>query len=109
MERATEIRVAAKVLLAKYGKAAPSVARIRALKSAMNRDNVSAGTWNAIARSARSMVSRSAIEDRATLSDVMNGVVTGQVMAADHVNREDVERLIAETKRRRQGVESSDS
>jgi hypothetical protein len=109
MERATKIRLAAKVLLARYGKDAPRIARFRALKSARDRDNVSAGTWNAIARSARSMVSRSAIEDRATLSDVMNGVVTGQMMAADQVSREDVERLIAEAKRRRQDMAGSES
>jgi hypothetical protein len=105
MERATKIRTAAKVLLAKYGKAAPHVARIRALRSARNRDNVAAGTWNAIARSARSMVSRPRLKDHATLSEVLDGAVTGQVMTADQVNREDVERLMVETKRRRDGVE----
>jgi hypothetical protein len=62
MERATKIRMAAKVLLAKYGKAAPRIARIRALRSARNRDNVSAGTWNAIARSLTSMASRIPID-----------------------------------------------
>ena len=107
MERTTKIQAAAKVLLAKYGKAAPHVARIRAVQSVRKRDNVSAGTWNAIARSATSLVSRSTVTDRATLSDVLAGVVTAQMMAADQVNREDVERLMAEKKRLLGDVEKS--
>ena len=44
-------------------------------------------------------------DDRASLSDVLDGAVTDQVMKAYGVDREHVEQLMRETKERRDGDE----
>ncbi|HEV2547232.1 MAG TPA: hypothetical protein VGU20_07835 [Stellaceae bacterium] len=50
-------------------------------------------------------VKRSKMKGEPTLSDVLSGAVTQRMMAADQVEREEVERLMAETRRNREGTE----
>ena len=71
MARSTRLSITAKLLVAAYRKAATVVARRRQTKGL------------------------------ATLSDVLSGEVTKQVMKADQVTREEVEHLMTETRRRR--------
>jgi len=54
-----------------------------------------------MAEAATALLSASKKERRASLSDVLGGAVTQQMMTADDVNREDVERLMRQTKRHR--------
>jgi hypothetical protein len=72
MARSRKIRIAAKLLVAAYRRA----------------------TTVAVAR-------RRHGKGRATLSEVLSGEVTKQVMRADQVTREEVEHLMTETRRNR--------
>jgi hypothetical protein len=56
-----------------------------------------------IARAARALLAKKKREP--TLADVLSGVVTQEMMAADRVAREDVERLMTEAKRNKEGRE----
>ena len=95
----------AKLMVAKYGKAAPSMARRRARQSSQHRCDGAASAWVAIAETATEQLSgltiRSPVHGRATLSEVLDGGVTRQMMSADDVSKEDVERLMNQTKRHR--------
>jgi hypothetical protein len=71
MARSTRLSVTAKLLVAAYRRATTVVARRRQSK------------------------------ERATLSDILSGEVTKQVMKADQVTREEVEDLMAQTRRNR--------
>lgn len=56
---------------------------------------------SAIRKLAMAMARRRQRKGRPTLSDVLSGEVTKQVMKADQVTREEVEDLMAETQRNR--------
>src|SRR5579864_2130037 len=105
MGQHAKIRLAAKIMLAKFGKAAASVARMRARRSARHHDEDAVKAWTAVAKAASSAPSRRKTKADATLGDVLGGEVTRQVMAADRVEREDVERLMRQTKRHRESSE----
>jgi hypothetical protein len=71
MARSTKVRISAKLLVASYRKLAMAIARRRQSKG------------------------------RPTLSDVLTGEVTKQVMKADQVTREEVEHLMEQARRDR--------
>jgi hypothetical protein len=100
MARSTKIGVAAKIMVAKYGKAAAPIARQRARRSGRERDDAAAEAWRAIARSAARVLSRSKETHDIKLSELLGGNVVKPLMAADRVDREDVERLMSRAKRR---------
>jgi len=104
MARPAKIIGTARLIVTKYGKAGPSIARRRARQAARRRDEATASAWTAIARAA-DVVLEPPPDDRASLSDVLDGAVTGRVMKADGVDREQVEQLMRETKERRDGEE----
>jgi hypothetical protein len=85
----------AKVMFAKYGNAAATIAQLRARQH--DQDAVKA--WAAVARAALRRP-RSKSKGDASLGEVLGGQVTKQVMAADGVERDDVERLMAKTNER---------
>lgn len=103
MAQSEKTRLAAKLMVAKYGIAAPPIARMRARQASRQRDDAAVATWTAISRSATAVLSRSKEKGEVALSDVLGGGVVKQLIAADQVTREDVEHLMAETKRRRDG------
>jgi hypothetical protein len=102
MARYAKIRLAAKLMVAKYGSAAAMIARRRARQSARIQDEAAVKAWTAVAKAA---LRRPSSKDSASLADVRCGQVTKQVMAADRVEREDVERLRTEMKRHRYNSE----
>ncbi len=77
------------------------IARRRARHASGRRDDAAASAWMAIARAANAMLLPPKGEARASLSDVLDGRVTQQVMTADGVKREEVEHLMEQTKNRR--------
>jgi hypothetical protein len=93
-------KLAAKVMLAKYGNAAAAIARLRARQSERRHDEDAVKAWTAVARAALQRA-RSKSTGDASLGEVLGGQVTKQVMAADGVERDDVARLMAKTKRHR--------
>jgi hypothetical protein len=95
-------------MVAKYGRAAAMIARRRARQSARRQDEAAVNAWTAIAKAALSVPPRSKEKREATLADVLGGQVTKQVMDADQVEREDVERLMQETKRHRKDANLSE-
>jgi hypothetical protein len=105
MAQYAKIRLAAKVMLAKYGNAAATIARLRAQQSASRHDEDAVKAWTAVATAALRRP-RSKSKGDASLGDVLGGQVTTQVMAADGVERDDVERLMAKTKRHRDSSET---
>jgi hypothetical protein len=86
--------------MAKCGKAAPTIAR-RARQSSHRQDDAVVSAWTAIADTVTALLSHPKTNERASLSDVLGGVATKQMMMADKVSRTDVERLIEQTKRHR--------
>jgi len=58
MGQHAKIRLAAKIMIAKFGKAAASVARLRERRSARHRDEEAVKAWTAVARAASSAPSR---------------------------------------------------
>ena len=101
MARPAKIIGTARLIVAKYGKAGPMIARRRARQAARQRHEAAASAWTAIARAA-DVVLEPPPDDRASLSDVLDGAVTGQVMNAYGVEREQVEQLMRQTKKRRE-------
>jgi hypothetical protein len=101
MARPAKIVRAARLIVAKYGRAGPTIARRRARQASARRDDAAASAWMAIARAANAVLSPSKDEARASLSEVLDGGVTRQVMTADGVKREEVEHLMEQTKDRR--------
>ena len=99
MERSAKILTGATLLARKYGKTAPVIARRRARQSSRRRDHAAVSAWLAIADAATALLRRQGC--RASLSDVLEGAVTQQMMKADQVSRGDVERLMQQKKRRR--------
>jgi hypothetical protein len=104
MARPARIIGTARLIVAKYGKAGPMIARRRARQAARRHDEAAHSAWTAIARAA-DVVLEPPRDDRASLSDVLDGAVTGQVMKANGVDRKHVEQLMQETKERRDGEE----
>lgn len=100
-----KIRLAAKLMVAKYGRAAAVIARRRARQSARRQDEAAVRAWTSIAKAALSVPPRSEEKGEATLTEVLGGEVTRQVMGADQVKREDVEDLMAKAKRQRANSE----
>ena len=105
MGRYAKIRLAAHLMVAKYGRAAAIIARRRARQSARRQDEAAVDAWTAITKVALSVPPRSKEMREATLADVLGGQVTRQVMDADQVEPEDVERLMQETNRRLKGTD----
>jgi len=101
MARTAKIIRAARLIVQKYGKAGPIAAGRRARHASRRRDEAAASAWMAIARAANVMLSPPKDAPRASLSDVLDGKVTQQVMTANGVKREDVEHLMKQTKDRR--------
>ena len=105
MARPAKIIRAARLIVGKYGKAAPIIARRRARQASGRRDEAAASAWTAIARAANVVLSpqkdKPKDKARASLSDVLDGRVTQQVMTADGVKREEVERLMEHARDRR--------
>jgi len=64
------------------------------------RDPEAAAMCLEIADAAEQLLAASEVHE-ATLDDVLNGAVTGQMMHADRVERGDVERLMTKATRRR--------
>src|SRR5215469_9832870 len=86
----------------KRGKAAPTIARRRrARQSSHRQDDAVVSAWTAIADTATALLSHPKSNEQASLSDLLGGVATKHMMMADKVSRADVERLIEQTKRRR--------
>ena len=108
MARYAKIRLAANLMVAKYGRAAAIIARRRAGQSARRQDDAAVAAWTAIAKAALSVPPGSKEKSEATLADVLGGQVTRRVMEADQVEREDVERLMQETKRHRKDADPSE-
>ena len=102
MARYAKIRLAAKLMVAKYGRAAAMIARRRVRQSARRQDEAAVRAWTLIAKAALLVPPRSEEKSEATLTDVLGGQVTRQVMGADQVKREDVEDLMAKAKRHRE-------
>lgn len=86
MMRYGKIRLAAIIMLAKYGKAAAAIARLRARQSARRHDEDAVKAWTAAVRAALRR-SRKGNGD-ASLTDVLGGHVTRQVMAQPIASRE---------------------
>src|SRR6185312_7447825 len=94
-------------LLQQYGDYAPDAARRRAQEYADRRDHETDPVWEVIPENARGLLTTKCRTARIepTLADVLGGSVTRQVMAADDVERNDVERLMTDASRRRDGLE----
>jgi hypothetical protein len=105
MARASKIRLAAKLMVAKYGTAAPPIARMRARHASRQEDDAAVDTWKAIGRVAAAVLPRRKGAGEVALSDVLGAGVVRQILAADRVNREDVEHLMARTAHHRQQEE----
>ena len=101
MGQDAKIRLAAKIMLAKFGKAAARVARLRARRSARHRDEEAVKAWTAVAKAASAAPSRRKSKIDVPVSDVRDGQGTKQEIAADQVEGEDGARLMRETTRRR--------
>jgi hypothetical protein len=78
-------------------KGAPAIGR-----RSSHRQDDAVSAWTAISDTASALLSRPNTNERASLSDVLGGVATKQMMMADKVSRADVERLIEQTKRNRE-------
>jgi hypothetical protein len=85
--------------MARCGKAAPTIGRRWARQSSYGQDDAILSAWTAMADTATALLSHRKTNERASLSDVLGGVATKQMMIADKVSRADVERLIDQTKR----------
>jgi hypothetical protein len=99
MARPAKILGTARRIVAKYGKAAPAMARRRARQASQRRDDAAASAWEGIAFAADGILTPLS-DDRASLSDVLDGAVTGEMMKAYGVDREHVEQLMRQTKER---------
>jgi hypothetical protein len=78
-------------------KGAPTIGR----RSSHRQDDAAVSARTAISDTATALLSRPKTNERASLSDLLGGVATKQMMMADKVSRADVERLIEQTKRHR--------
>ena len=89
MAKYAKVRLAAKLMIAKYGKAAPSTARLRARRSARQQDEAAVKVWASIARAAQA-ISRPREKRVASLSAVLGGPLRPQQFTSDdEVNRKD--------------------
>jgi hypothetical protein len=101
MGQYAKMHLAAKIMLIKWGKAAATIAALRARRSARRNAEDAVKAWTAVARAASSAPSRRKTKSDASLDDLLAGEVTRQVMAADRVEPGDVELLMQRTKRHR--------
>jgi hypothetical protein len=100
MEHHQKVLSAAALVVNRHGPEAPEIARKWAKDLANRRDPEAAGICLEIADAAEKLLTANATKEPA-LVDVLSGVVTGQMMSADRVERRDVEKLMRNAKRRR--------
>jgi hypothetical protein len=89
MGKYAKVRLAAKLMIAKYGKAAASIARLRARRSARQHDEAAVKAWASIARAAHAALSRPKGKRVVSLSAVLGGPLRRQPFPSDEVKRED--------------------
>jgi hypothetical protein len=89
MVKYAKVRLAAKLMIAKHGKAAASIARLRARRSARHQDEAAVKAWASIARAAQAALSRSREKRVVSLSAVLGGPLRRQQFTSDGVKRED--------------------
>ena len=89
MAKYAKVRLAAKLMIAKYGKAAASIARLRARRSARQHDEAAVKAWASIARAAHAALSRPKEKRVVSLSAVLGGPLRRQPFPSDEVKRED--------------------
>jgi hypothetical protein len=102
MKRDDKIRRAARLLAAKHGAAAVEVAHRHAAECNQREDHEACREWlDVIATLLEITAAAPRGHAEPPLEDVLHGAVTRQVMAADNVDCEDVESMLADTARRR--------
>jgi hypothetical protein len=94
---------AARLLAARHGTAAVEVARRHAAECSQREDHESCREWLDVIAVLLETTGGGAGAGAAEppLDDVLHGAVTRQVMAADHVDGEEVEAVLADAARRR--------
>jgi hypothetical protein len=97
---------AAALLLERHGQKAPEVARQWATELTKRQDAEAAELCLHVADAASKLLIASGAKEP-TLADVLSGVVTGQMMRADRVERRDVEKLMKNAKSRRRAKRRS--
>jgi hypothetical protein len=102
MEHDEKIWATAGLLLERYGRKAPHVARGWSKDLAKRHEAAAAARCLEIVDAAKKLVALSAAREP-RLAEVMSGAVTGQMMRADRVERGEVERLMNKVKRRHRG------
>jgi hypothetical protein len=100
MEHDLNAWATAALLLERYGRNAPAVARKWSRELAERREPEAATRCLEIADTAKKLLTASGA-DEPPLTDVLSGAVTGQMMRADRVKRRDVEKLMKNAKSRR--------
>ncbi|HEV2547829.1 MAG TPA: hypothetical protein VGU20_10855 [Stellaceae bacterium] len=89
MAKYAKVRLAAKLMIAKYGKAAASIARLRARRSARQQDEAAVEAWASIARAADAALSRSREKRGVSVSAVLGGPLRRQQFTPDDLKRDD--------------------
>jgi hypothetical protein len=89
MIRYAKIRLAAKLMVRKYGKAAAPIARLRARRSTRLQDESVAKAWAAIARAAGRLSLRQRKNGQIPLADAPSSL-TARILAAHPPKQEDV-------------------
>jgi hypothetical protein len=100
MDHDQNVWATARLLLERYGRNAPEVARgwSRDLTQRQEPEGA-ARCMEIVDATKRLLTATAALEPK--LADVLRGAVTGQMMRADRVEPDDVERLVNKTTRRR--------
>jgi hypothetical protein len=101
-----KILAAAALLLERHGQKAPDVALHWATELTKRQDAETAEVCLHVADAASKLLIASGAKEP-TLADVLSGVVTGQMMRADRVERRDVEKLMKNAKSRRRAKRRS--
>jgi hypothetical protein len=103
MQGDEKIGRAARLLAARYGPAAVEVARRHAAECNQRDNHESCREWLDVIAALLEITGNApgTGHPEPPLEDVLHGSVTRQVMAADHVDREEVETVLADAARRR--------
>lgn len=102
MEHVQKVREAAALLVKRHGQKAPEVARRWSIDLTERKDQEAAAVCSEIAEAASKLLTEGTTASKAkepTLTDVLDGAVTGAMLRADRVKRRDVEKLMKKVKR----------
>ena len=91
----------ARIIVVKFGADAPHVAAERARLWVEAGDQVTASLWTEVSRHAAARLARDPTRgSEPSLTEILDGAVTRQVMAADKVSRSEAERMLGRVRER---------